>query len=535
MLTSTLTAPSVAAAGLPPYTGSFGRREAGHLLRRTLFGPTLAEIDTAVSRGLQATLDTLFSPASPPPPPVNHVFTEDRNVPIGQTWVNSPFLEDVDVAGYRWHSLRGWYINHLIDSPTRVQEKMVMFWCNHFGMAEAGAGDHRVQYDYIRLFREYATGNFRELIERITVHPSMLQFLNGRYNNKNAPDENYARELLELFTVQKGQPGDVNYTEDDIREIARVLTGWRVENLWSTNEAPVRSYFHQPWHDEGTKQLSSYFKNAVIENGGAEEYKTLIGIIFQHPETARAICRDLYLYFVGEIDEGTTWVINRMARLLRESDYEIAPVLRNLFASQRFMAPGRHSTIVKNPYEFMLSIARPLGGYGHLALDLNIRTRLAGSYHWWAKQADQDVFYPPTVSGWKAYYQAPGFYRNWISAPTLQKRRELVESMTWNGVWAEGEPRPFDWFGFLDGLTNPEDINDLIDDVALVFMARRLHPDQVVGLKEVLLPGLPDFEWTIQYRQYRANPDNPEYVNPIFNKLRDFFRALFSTAEFQLL
>ena len=532
MLTSTLTAPRAAVAGLPPYTGSFGRREAGHLLRRTLLGPTLSEIDTAVSRGLAATLDTLFSPAAPPSPPVNHFFPDDPNVPVGAVWVNKPFLENVDVGRYRWPSLRGWYMNDLIGSATSLREKMTLFWMNHFGMADVG--DHRVQYQYTQLFREYATGNFRELIERITVHPSMLQFLNGRWNRKGAPDENYARELLELFTVQKGKPGEVNYTEDDIREIARVLTGWRVENMWSQEDEPVRSYFHQPWHDEEPKQLSSYFKNAVIENGGAEEYKTLIGIVFQHPETPRAICRDLYYYFVGEPSEKEEWAIRSLARLLKASDFELEPVLRNLFASQHFMARGRQGTIVKSPYEFMVGIARPLGGYAHLGLDLETRYKLGDTYHWWATTMDQDVYYPPTVSGWKAYYQAPGYYRNWINSTTLQRRRELVEGMCWNGVWSAGEGRPFDWFGFLDGLTNPEDINDLIADVETVFMARPLHPDQVTGLKEVLLPGLPDFEWTIQYRQYRANPDNPEYVNPIFNKLRDFFRALFSIAEFHL-
>jgi hypothetical protein len=182
----------------------------------------------------------------------------------------------------------------------------------------------------------------------------------------------------------------------------------------------------------------------------------------------------------------------------------------------------------------MLSMARPLGGYDHLGLDLNLSYRLGGAYHWWASTMDMDFLYPPSVSGWKAYYQSPSYYRSWITSTTLQRRRKVVEGITWNGVWAEGEGRPFDWFGFIERLTDPENVNALIDDVATVFLARPLHPDQVVGLKEVLLPGLPDFEWTVQYRQYKQSPDNPEYVNPIRNKLRDFFRSLFSIAEFHL-
>ena len=534
MSVDVLTAPAApaAVAGLNAYTGTFGRRQAGHLLRRTIFGPTLQEIDEAVARGLSATIDLLFAPAAPPAPPLNHFFTDDPNVPIGQTWINSPFLESADVGKYRWPSLRGWYMNDLIAGPTRIREKMAMFWMNHFGMADVG--DHRVQYDYVQLFRRHATGNFWELIEKITVHPSMLTFLNGRYSYKDAPDENYARELLELFTVQKGRPGDKNYTEDDIREIARVLTGWRVRNMWSQEEGPVESYFDTGWHDEGTKQLSSYFRNAVIVNGGAEEYKTLIGIIFNHPETPRAICRDLYLYFVGELEEGKEWVIHRMARLLRESDFELEPVLRDLLASNHFMAGQRRGTIVKNPYEFMLSMARPLGGYGHLGLDLNLRYNLGNAYHWWATTMDMDFLYLPTVSGWKAYYQAPGYYRSWITSTTLQRRRKLVEGICWGGVWTEGEGRPFDWFGFIASLSVPDDVNALIDDVTTLFLPTPPHPDQLTGLKDVLLPGLPDLEWTIQYRQYLANPENPEFANPLLSKIKDFFRALFSLAEFHL-
>ena len=101
-------------------------------------------------------------------------------------------------------------------------------------------------------------------------------------------------------------------------------------------------------------------------------------------------------------------------------------------------------------------------------------------------------------------------------------------------MWVEGEPRPFDWFGFVASLTDPENVNTLLEDVTTLFLAQPPHPDQLQGLKEVLLPGLPDLEWTIQYREYLASPDNAEYVNPILTKIRNLFRALFSMAEFHL-
>ena len=532
-MTAILT-PPLPAVGLTPYAGAFGTAEAAHLLRRTLMGPKRSEIRRAVDRGLSATLSTLLAPAPPPPPPVNHFFEDDPNVGIGESWVDSPHLENADVGNYRWPSLRGWYMNGLIDSPTRITEKMALFWMNHFGMSDVG--EHRAQYQYIQLFRRFATGNFRTLIERITVHPSMLAFLNGRYNRKGAPDENYAREMLELFTVQKGRPGDVNYTEEDVRACARVLTGWRVRGFWSREDEAVESYFQDDWHDTEPKQLSSYFGNATIENGGPDEYKTLIGIVFQHPETARAICRDLYIYFVDHrIDDGVeSGVIRPLADLLVASDFELAPVLENLLGSAHFFDRDRRGAIIKNPYEFMLSVARPLGGYGHLGLDLNLTYNLGNAYHWLSRNMDMDFLYIPTVSGWKAYYQTPGYYRNWIGSTTLQKRQEVAEAMTGNGIWTEGKARPLDWLRFVDDLSEPSNADALLEEVTGLFLAAPLHPDQLAILKAELTGGLGNMEWERQYREYRNGRDNAGYVDAILRRVRAMFRLLVTLPEFHL-
>ncbi|MBB4077444.1 uncharacterized protein (DUF1800 family) [Lewinella aquimaris] len=522
------------AVGLAPYTGTFGRPQAAHLLRRTLMGATITDIDGAVNQGLAATIDQLLAPAALPPPPVNHFFTDDPNVPVGETWINAPWLNDTDVGEYRWPSIRGWYMNGLIDSQSNIIEKMALFWINHFGIA--AVNEQRAEYDFIQLCRQYATGNFRDLIKEITVLPSMLAFLNGRFNHKDAPDENYARELLELFTVQKGRPGDVNYTEDDIRAIARVLTGWRELGFYSTQHNTTSSYFQASWHDTGSKQLSAHFNNAVITDGGADEYKTLIDIIFQHPETPRALCRDLYTYFVGhQIDDDIEAnVIDPLAELFVNSDFELAPVLENLLQSDHFFADEYRGTIIKNPYEFLLSMTRPFGGYGYLNLNLLVTYHLGTSYHWWAETMDMDFLMLPSVSGWKAYYQSPGYYRNWISSPTLQRRRTAVQAITNNGIYTEGQGRPLDFLAFIDGLTQPSDVNVLLEDVSVIFLAQPPHADQLSALKDILLPGLPDFEWTIQYEEYRDNPNDSTYVDPILRKLKAMFRALFSMAEFHL-
>lgn len=545
-------------SGLAPYAGPWGRAQAAHLLRRTLFGPKKTEIVSAIDLGLAGTLNQLLASPTLPSPPVNHFYTQDPNVPIGSPWINSPHVDGADVGQYRRPSLRGWYWQNLLHHDFNIMARMTMFWINHFGMAEAG--EERAQYQYLNLFNEFGTSNFRTMIEKITVNPSMLVFLNGQYSSRWDPNENYARELLELFTIQKGpavSQGDYTwYTEEDIPPIARILTGWRNRGMWSNSEGTVESWFDQNWHDSDPKQLSHRFDNVVIHNtanGGRDEYKDLIAIIFGKPETARAFSRELYRFFVyyDITDEVEANVIQPLAQVLIANDFELKPTLRTLFGSQHFFDMSVRGPLIKSPYDFTVSMARPLGGYSHLNLDLADNTagnsllitayNLGRSHHWWNSDMDMDFLYPPSVAGWKAYYQTPGFYRNWIGSATLKQRKSMVDAFTGSGIWTEEEnsgdysPRPLDYFAFVASLTAPADPNELVAETAQIFLPRELHPDQLDGLKAQLIPGLPDQEWTLQYSNYLANPFNPDIVNPVRNKLRSFFRALFSMAEFQLM
>ena len=563
MTTTTTVAPAVV-TGLAAYTGPWGKAQAAHLLRRSVFGPKREEIEEAESTGLNATLDRLFVAPVLPSAPVNHYFTEDPNVPIGETWIDAPHLENTNVGAYRWNSLRGWYIQHLVDSPCTIMERLAMFWVNHFGMADVG--EHRAQYQYIQLFREYGAGSYKEMIERITVHPAMLRFLNGEYSTKWNPNENYARELLELFTIQKGpqvSPGDyTHYTEEDIQVAARVLTGWRNRGMWSKEDVPVESYFYPNWHHEGThpdtgevlgKQLSYRFGNAVIENNGENEYKDLIAVIFQQPEVARAMCRELYRYFVHSkiSDDVETNVIAPLGQFMIDNDFSMEATLRKLLSSEHFYAMAVRGPMIKNPYEFSLSVLRPFGGFAHINLSLvygydSLRTtyNLGNAVFWWMEQMNMDVFYPPTVAGWKAYYQTPSFYRNWIGSSTLQQRRKYVEALCNRGIWSQTEggndydPRPLDWLGWIDALGDRAiDVNDVVQAAVDTFLPRELDADntQFDALKSILTRGVNDDEWKLQYTSYLGSPNNPDIAGPLRNTVKDFFRALLSMAEFQLM
>lgn len=522
-------------SGLLPYEGDWTHQQAAHLLRRACFGPTREEIASVESMGMNAAVANLFATIPLPPPPVNHFFTGDSNVPIGTTWVDQPFRDDVDVGQYRWGSLRGWLYDSIQEGGMNLREKMMAFWNNHFGMADVG--DHRVQYQYVTLFREQATGNFKNLVKDVTIHPSMLRFLNGEYSNRWAPNENYARELLELFTIGKGPlvgDGDyTNYTEDDVAQMARVLTGWRNRNMWSTNVEAPYSYFDSNWHDSDPKVLSHRFENVEITNGEETEFETLLNIIFAKEEVSRFICRKLYRYFVYyKIDETVeAQIIEPLAQIFRDSDFEMEPVLSTLFRSQHFYDSVRAGDVIKNPMEFVLGVVRPLR-WGRENFPLQLRYDSGRAMHWWIIQLGMDFFYPPSVSGWPAWHLSPSYNRLWLNSSTLQQRTSLTNSIGWSGIWVDGTGRPFDWFAFIATIDQSYDPNVLIEEVAKTFFSQPLYQTQLDELKNFLIPGLPDFEWTDEYGAYLGGDQS--VATSVENKLKALFRALFRMAEFHL-
>lgn len=529
---------TISTNSLPAYTGEWTAVEAAHLLRRTLFGPKKSEILQATAAGLEATVSFLLATDPEPAPPVNQGFDQDPLVPIGETWVDAPGLNSDDTVQYRRQSLMSW-IFQLALADTTVREKMVLFWQNHFGLTFNG--NPLVRYRWNALLRRHATGDFRQLVKDVTIEPAMLVFLNGNQNNANNPNENYGRELLELYTIGKGPQiaeGDYsNYTEDDVRALTRALTGWRTRNLNPTDPDEMPESFFQPnRHDETDKQLSYHFDNQVITNGGAEEYAEVVDILLAELETARYIVREFYRFFVyydiTETEEAE--VIEPLAQFFYDSDYDVAATLGNLFRSQHFYDVLNRGPLIKDPLSFGLGAIRPFG-YEHVDdatllshynfhLQLYRRTNNLG----------MDYLSPPTVSGWEAWYQAPVFHRSWINSSTLQQRKRHTDRLTQNGYFASGVNYNFDLIGWIAQLDNPFDPNTLIEEATRILLPQPLVQSQLDSLKELLIPGLPDFEWTDEYGLYLADPDNNALRMSVENKLKTLFRGIFDLAEFHL-
>ena len=523
---------------LEKYTGVWDFSKAAHLLRRTTYGPSLDTIRKIEGTGMDGALDLLLDDISLPDPPINMDYEGDPYVPIGETWINSPLTAETRMSGYRRRSMRGWMIKLSFEEATNVREKMVLFYHNHFPLSDIA--ESRYLYTYTNALRKYALGDFRELVKEITVDPAMLRYLNGNQNTVNSPNENYARELLELFTVGKGElagAGDyTTFTEKDVASIAKVLTGWRDVGYNSETIDTVYSFFRAGQHDNGTKQLSERFGNATINNLGGQEYKALIDIIFESEHVALFICRKLYRWFVYyDIDDIVeAEVIVPMAQTLRKSNYVIKPALRQLLESDHFYDNDRVGCMIKHPIDFILS------SFNQFEVDFPedelVAERLRLGIFQFSGLLQMEIFSLPSVAGWKAFYQAPGFYQIWINATTLPLRKTIVDLLTIQGIEVGRTMRiRIDTLSVIDALNNPYDIEQMLTELASLTFPKALSDTQISNLKNVLIPGLPDFEWTVEYSLYRDNPGDEKIRATVENKLILLFNTMMNMPEYHLI
>ncbi len=520
---------------LDRYTGEWTIVQAAHLLRRTTFGPTYPQMQQAVVDGLTATIAQLFADQVMPEPPIYFNFEDDPAVPLGETWINTIENNEIDkLRSRRRQSMFAWTFKNMCESriSINIREKMTLFWHNHF--VASNPNKSRRFYQYYNLLRENALGNFKTLTEKITVDAAMLRFLDGGRNTKNAPNENYARELLELFTIGKGPiagPGDyTNYTEQDVVELARALTGWRFLN--GPNLDGNISYFVQNRYDNTPKQLSPRFDAVIIQPTGENEYKRVIDIIFQKAEVARFIARKLYGWFLNATitEEVESSIIEPMAQLIIDNNYEIKPALITLLSSKHFYETTYRGCMITHPIDYFFKmvntfqIALPTDKIELYKVFYNFYQRL--------KPLEMNIFYHPTVAGWKAFYQAPQFTKIWINSVSLPVRQALSDRFV-KGYRVNGFLLKLNLLDFVISLDNPTDPNDLINGIATTLFAQPITAEQLIALKAIILPGLPDYEWTVEYGDYLAGDASLE--SAIQTKLAALISTMLKMPEFYLI
>lgn len=521
---------------MAPYTGTWTRAEAAHLLRRTLVGPSFQQITDAVSNGMNATVASLLTINSVNPPLTYD--PQEGVAAIGTTWVNSvyPSGDTQPTEDARRNSLQAWLMERLNSSDLSIAEKMTLFWQNHFAVETAF--DSRASYDYFMLLRNNCLGNFKQLVKEVTVNPAMLLFLNGSSNTLYSPNENYARELLELFSIGKGPqigPGDyTNYKEEDIAAGARILTGWRVTGLRSSTEASVQAVFDPTLHDNTDKILSSHFGGVTVEGNVQNEYIDYIDVIFQQDACAEFICTKLYRYFVNYdlTTEVETDVIPVMKQTLLDNNYNVLPVMEELLKSEHFYDVSLRGSQIKSPIESFFTWFNSATSSPSYTLETNYKMYL--NLYWATGLLGQSYGAPPSVGGWPAYYQTPSFSQLWLNASYLKLRFDYAAYLTiYGGITVDNESYKVNALNVVDGLSVPNQAVPVIDDLCDLYFCKPIDQADKTALKSILTNGLPDFEWTIQYDDYQNNPGDATYSDPVKARVELVLAQIFRMAQFQ--
>ncbi|MBK6782664.1 MAG: DUF1800 family protein [Saprospiraceae bacterium] len=319
--------------------------------------------------------------------------------------------------------------------------------------------------------------------------------------------------------------------------MAKVLTGWRV--LPVSNQNTLTAQFVNANHTQGNKQLSHRFNNTVISENGEQEFRDLIDVIFQQEECSRFIMRKLYRWFVhNNISEDIEMnIIEPLAAIIRDSNYEIAPALKVLLKSEHFY--DATACIIKNPMDLMMSVTRGLG-INPPQGEVEDEYDYAYNHYIMSTDLEQALFYHPDVAGWKAYYQEPQFDKLWINNLLLPKRHEFCRLMVEGGIFSYNDEnyRVTSLVPVLEIVKNIPDANDpnvLVNKLAEIMFNYPITTNQLTSLKDVLIPGLPDFEWTVEYSDYLADPSNQALEESVENKLKSLFSVMVRMSEFQIM
>ena len=539
--------PTRTLSGINPYTGPWTTNEVIHLLKRTLFGSTKADVDLFKAMTMNQAVDALLNvPAAQftPPPPVKtyanstNAGEPDSTIAQGQTWVNLN-TNDGAIDFARVVSFKNWWMGQILNHDRNILEKMTLMWHNHFATETNVISRAIWCYQNNTILRRNALGNFKQFVREITIDTGMLFYQNGYLNTNLAPDENYGRELQELFAVGKGADNATQgFAEADVKAAAKVLTGWQINPLTNT------SFFNPARHDSTSKQFSSFYNNTLITGrtgvtAGDLELTDLLNMIFSINDPSLHICRKLYRWFVYyDIDAATEAnVIAPLAQIFRTNNYEIKPVLETLLKSEHFFDTVNQGCLIKSPVDVLVGMCREFS-----VVFPPVATDVAGAYDTWQLMNSFAFLYqqylgdPPNVAGWPAYYQQPQFHELWINSDTLPKRNQVSDQMLFNGFTRNGKNIRIDPTIFAKSLPNPGDPNALINDsITYLFRMPLLQASKDQLKKDIILGGQTnDTYWTNAWNAWIANPNDMTNATIVKTKLRDLYQYLMKLAEYQL-
>lgn len=392
---------------LTPYAPKLSPEDAAHFLRRTAYGASDTQIRALVGQDARTAARTAL--------------TFDARTAAG-----NPFDPSTGAApGAMLQLTRAAWLFELMYGLHPLREKLALTWSNHFVIGTDKVKNHPALAAYLGLLRTHAAGpSFERFTLEVSQTPAMLRYLDNDRNRKGRPNENFARELLELFTVGIGDPARPNYTEQDVREGARALTGWSFEggrgNARNSYLEPVQASFNPKQHDDGEK--------TYLGHSGRLGFADVVRLAAAHPQTAVFVSRKLHRAFVADAPDEAA--VQGSAETFRRTGGNLGAVLEELLSSAAFYAPQHRASIIRGPVEYVVGAVRTLGQPRLEARQLLNLAQTAG-------RMGQVLLQPDTVKGWDGG-------REWINDSTLLTRMQVAAALTLGGTAPQLEDAPGD-------------------------------------------------------------------------------------------
>lgn len=543
-------------AYLDTYTTPLTAATAAHLLRRATFGPTQQEIADFTGKTASQAVDILISNSARRADPAEPVEMDETRADAGQPFSNYAFSEGRNPIYYQY--VKFWWLGLMAEQTgyPSILEKMTAFWQNHFVVTYASVLDHRFIYRYLKLLRSNALGNFKEFAISISKDPGMLIFQNGNENVKGKPNENFARELQELFVVgQKDFNGYYNYSEADVKAVARVLTGWQASNRMVEGSSNVGTTFSSDRHDSDDKLFSSKYNNRTIKglsgaDAGDRELNDLISMLIQHPESSKFICRKLYRWFINT--NVTSEIENNVIRPLADffaspsNNFAIAPVIRKLLESQIFYDNRNIGSMIKSPAELVIGSVRLFNqSVPSYTTDYAAFYRFANFLGTSMDMLQLNFLNQPSVFGSLPYYQT-GFSKNWINESSIGLRAGRTDALVNPSVYIKpGYTLGIDILGILRRIQpNFSDVSGTpsitCEQVLREFSKNTFVFDLSQSQKDFLIDSImmmkssPRTTWIREWDAYRAAPNDSARQNTILWRCRALLKYMLRMAEFQI-
>ena len=471
---------------------------ASHLLKRTIVGSTMQDINELIDIGFENSIEYILLDEELPSPPYVWV---NEDIPDWNSLSSEERQSIIQSYHNRMRVLQRWWAQRMINGTSNLTEVMTLFWHSYFASAYSKVFYPQAMYQQNNVFRTYCMGNFKELLRNVTFGPAMMIWLDISGSRKEAPNENFARELMELFTL-----GIDNYTQNDVIAASRAFTGYVTNGLdtnYDFDSMEGWGYWWTDWHD--------FEEKTFLNQTGPWNGDDIINIILEQNECAIHICKKIYKWFL--YDNPNMEFVNSMADILRSSDYEIKPALEYLFSSEHFYNNEFVGSNIQNPVQLYLGSIRRLK-MENQPFDNDYFSEIQN-------HLSMILFEPPDVNGWVGY-------RSWINSNTLPSRKAMLCALV-------DHESPFGTFGnyinipaVAQSLVNVNDneyhIIQIINNLALLFLGLEINENLNNQLLNIALDGAEPYDWDINLPAHNAQ----------WNRFEDLLRHIIRLPEFQL-